>query len=111
MPETYKNARLAVTNSEQTIYTNSSGGAAIIVSLLVTNIDGAADDVVTVKVRDNSASADTEIASTMTVPADSRLDVVGDNVKVFLENGDSVNFSGGASSGVLIALAYILEVS
>ena len=79
--------------------------------MLVTNIDGAADDVVTVKVRDNSASADTEIASTMTVPADSRLDVVGDNVKVFLENGDSVKITGGASSGDLIALANILEVS
>ena len=53
--------------------------------------DGASDDTVTVKVRDSSASADTEIASTMTVPADSRLDVVGDSTKVFLENGDSIS--------------------
>tara|TARA_A100001201_G_scaffold137429_1_gene127312 strand:- start:242 stop:577 length:336 start_codon:yes stop_codon:yes gene_type:complete len=111
MAETYKNARLAITNSEQTLYTNSSGGAGIIVSLIITNIDGSADDTVTVKVRDNSASADTEIASTMTVPADSRLDVCGDNTKVFLENGDSVKITGGAASGDLIALASILEIT
>ena len=55
MAETYKNARLAITNSEQTIYTNGSGGAGIIVSLIITNIDGASDDTVTVKVRDSSA--------------------------------------------------------
>ena len=111
MAETYKNARLAITNSEQTIYTNGSGGAGIIVSLIITNIDGASDDTVTVKVRDSSASADTEIASTMTVPADSRLDVVGDATKVFLENGDSIKITGGAASGDLIALASILEIT
>jgi len=111
MAETYKNARLPITNSEQTIYTNSSGGAGIIVGLIITNIDGSSDDTVTVKVRDNSASADTEIASTMTVPADSRLDLIGDNVKVFLENGDSLKITGGASSGDLIAFASILEIT
>ena len=47
----------------------------------------------------------------MTVPADSRLDVCGDNTKVFLENGDSVKITGGNASGDLIALASILEIT
>ena len=47
----------------------------------------------------------------MTVPADSRLDVVGDSTKVFLENGDSIKITGGAASGDLIALASILEIT
>lgn len=112
MAETYKNARLAITNSEQTLYTCSASGAiGVLVNLRVTNIDGATDDTVTVVVRDSSAGADTQIASTITVPADSTLDVVGDGAKMFLENGDSVKITGGNASGDLIAFASILEIT
>lgn len=112
MAETYKNARLTITNSEQTIYTCSASGAiAVLVNLRVTNIDGATDDTVTVVVRDSSASADTQIASTITVPADSAIDIVGDGAKMFLENGDSVKITGGNASGDLIAFASILEIT
>jgi hypothetical protein len=112
MAETYKNARLAITNSEQTIYTCSASGAiGVLVNLRVTNIDGATDDTVTVVVRDSSAGADTQIASTITVPADSTLDIVGDGAKMFLENGDSVKITGGNASGDLIAFASILEIT
>ena len=111
MAETYKNARLAITNSEQTIYTCSASGAiAVLVSLRVTNIDGATDDTVTVVIRDSSAGADTQVASTITVPADSTLSITGTD-KMFLENGDSIKITGGASSGDLIAFASILEIT
>ena len=111
MAETYKNARLAITNSEQTIYTCSASGAIeVLVSLRVTNIDGATDDTVTVVIRDSSAGADTQVASTITVPADSTLSITGTD-KMFLENGDSIKITGGASSGDLIAFASILEIT
>ena len=111
MAETYKNARLAITNSEQTLYTCSASGAiAVLVSLRVTNIDGSADDTVTVVIRDSSATADTQVASTITVPADSTLSITGSD-KMFLENGDSIKITGGASSGDLIAFASILEIT
>ena len=111
MAETYKNARLAITNSEQTLYTCAASGAiAVLVSLRVTNIDGSADDTVTVVIRDSSATADTQVASTITVPADSTLSITGSD-KMFLENGDSIKITGGASSGDLIAFASILEIT
>lgn len=111
MAETYKNARLAITNSEQTLYTCSASGAiAVLVSLRVTNIDGASDDTVTVVIRDSSASADTQVASTITVPADSSLSITGSD-KMFLENGDSIKITGGNSSGDLIAFASVLEIT
>tara|TARA_R100001509_G_C4704947_1_gene161328 strand:- start:74 stop:412 length:339 start_codon:yes stop_codon:yes gene_type:complete len=112
MAETYKNARLAITNSEQTLYTCSASGAiGVLVNLRVTNIDGSNDDTVTVVVRDSSASVDTQIASTITVPADSAIDIVGDGAKMFLENGDSVKITGGNASGDLIAFASVLEIT
>ena len=43
MAEAFKNAYLDVTSTNQAIYTNSSGGEAIVISLRVTNVDGAAD--------------------------------------------------------------------
>ena len=111
MAETYKNARLAITNSEQTLYTCSASGAiAVLVSLRVTNIDGSADDTVTVVIRDSSATAATQVASTITVPADSTLSITGSD-KMFLENGDSIKITGGAASGDLIAFASILEIT
>ena len=110
MANTFKNARLAVTSSNQTMYTNSSGGTALILTLRVTNVDGATDDTVTAQIYDNSASAATKIASTITVPADSSIELAGTS-KLVLENGDYVQIQGGNSSGDLEAFASILEIT
>ena len=84
MANTFKNARLAVTSSNQTMYTNSSGGTALILTLRITNVDGATDDTVTAQIYDNSASAATKVASTITVPADSSIELAGTS-KLVLE--------------------------
>tara|TARA_R100001082_G_C4261626_1_gene115820 strand:- start:101 stop:433 length:333 start_codon:yes stop_codon:yes gene_type:complete len=110
MAEVYKNARLAITNSEQTLYTTPGSTESVLVSLRVTNIDGSADDTVTVVIRDGSATADTQVASTITVPADSTLSITGSD-KMFLEATDSIKITGGAASGDLIAFASILEIT
>ena len=110
MANTFKNAGLAVTSSNQTMYTNSSGGTALILTLRVTNIDGATDDTVTAQIYDNSASAATKIASTITVPADSSIELAGTS-KLVLENGDYLQIQGGNSSGDLEAFASVLEIT
>ena len=110
MAETYKNARLAITSSEQTLYTTPASTTGVLVSLRITNIDGAVDDQVTVKIRDNSASADTEVASTITVPADSTVSITGVD-KMFLEENDLIKITGVNASGDLIAFASILEIT
>ena len=64
----------------------------------------------TAQIYDNSASAATKIASTITVPADSSIELAGTS-KLVLENGDYIQIQGGNSSGDLEAFASVLEIT
>ena len=109
MAETYKNAYLDVTSSAQTLYTNGSGGSGIIVTLRITNVDGANDDTITADVIDGT-SGNARIAYTLSVPADTTVELAGTS-KIFLENGDKIDLTGGSASGDLEAFASILEIT
>jgi len=109
MANTFKNAYLDITSSNTAIYTNSSGGTAIILTLRITNVDGAADDTITADVVDGT-SGNARIAYTISVPADSTIELAGTS-KLVLENGDSIELTGGAASGDLEAFASILEIT
>ena len=109
MANTFKNAYLDVTNSATAIYTNSSGGTAIILTLRITNVDGAADDTIIADVVDGS-SGNARIAYTLSVPADTTVELAGTS-KLVLENGDSIQLQGGAASGDLEAFASVLEIT
>ena len=109
MANTFKNGYLDVTNSAQTIYTNSSGGTAIVLTLRITNVDGSSPDTITADVIDGS-SGNARIAFTMTVPADSSIELAGTS-KIVLENGDKIDLTGGASSGDLEAFISYLEIT
>jgi|TARA_Y100001937_G_C7062602_1_gene304462 hypothetical protein len=109
MANTFKNGYLDVTNSAQTIYTNSSGGTAIVLTLRITNVDGSSSDTITADVIDGT-SGNARIAFTMTVPADSSLELAGTS-KIVLENGDKIDLTGGASSGDLEAFISYLEIT
>jgi hypothetical protein len=113
MAETFNTADIAVTNSEQTLYTapSSSGDVAIMLSLRVTNIDGTNDDTVTVTLYETGGSTKkAEIAHTMTVPADSSLELAGTS-KIVLKQSEVVKITGGASSGDLEAYLSVLEIT
>jgi len=109
LANTFKNGYLDITNSGQTIYTNSSGGTAIVLTLRITNVDGSAADTITADVIDGS-SGNARIASTITVPADSSIELAGTS-KIVLENGDKIDLTGGASSGDLEAFISYLEIT
>ena len=109
MANTFKNGYLDVTNSAQTIYTNSSGGTAIVLTLRITNVDGSSSDTITADVIDGS-SGNARIAFTMTVPADSSIELAGTS-KIVLENGDKIDLTGGAASGDLEAFISYLEIT
>ena len=109
MANTFKNGYLDITNSAQTIYTNSSGGTAIVLTLRITNVDGSSADTITADVIDGS-SGNARIAFTMTVPADSSIELAGTS-KIVLENGDKIDLTGGASSGDLEAFISYLEIT
>lgn len=113
MAETFKNADIAVTNSEQTLYTapSASGDISIMLSLRVTNIDGTNDDTVTVTIYESGGSTKkADIANVMTVPAKSSLELAGVS-KIVLEQSEVVKITGGAASGDLEAYLSVLEIT
>lgn len=109
MAESYKNAYLDITNSAQTIYTNSSGGASIVYTLRITNVDGTNNDTITADVIDGS-SGNSRIAYQMTVPAGSSVELAG-NSKINLENGDKIDLTGGSASGDLEGFLSTVEIT
>ena len=109
MAETFKNAYLDVTSSAQTVYTAPASTTSIVITLRVTNVDGTADDTITADVIDGT-SGNSRIANTMSVPADTSLELAGTS-KIVLETGDKIDLTGGAASGDLEAFVSILEIT
>ena len=109
MAEAFKNAYLDVTSSAQTLYTAPASTSSIMITLRVTNIDGATDDTITADVVDSS-SGNSRIASTLSVPADTTVELAGTS-KIILEAGDYVQLTGGSASGDLEAFASIVEIT
>jgi hypothetical protein len=108
MAEAFKNAYLDVTSTNTAIYTNSSGGEAIVIALRATNIN-TSTDTITADVVDGT-SGNSRIAFDMTVPVGGSVELAG-NSKIVLENGDSIELTGGQSSGYIEAFASILEIT
>jgi hypothetical protein len=109
MANTFKNGYDNLTNSARTIYTCPGSTTAIVLTLRVTNVDGSSNDTITANVVDAS-SGDAKIAHTMTVPADSSIELAGTS-KIVLEAGDKIDLTGGAASGDLEAFVSVLEIT
>jgi hypothetical protein len=113
MAETFNTADIDVTSAEQTLYTApaSAGDVAIALSLRVTNVDGASDDTVTVTVYESDTTTKkANIASTITVPADTSIELAGTS-KIVLKAGEVIKITGGATSGDLEAYLSVLEIT
>ena len=109
MANTFKNAYKDITNSAQTVYTCPGSTTAIVLTLRITNVDGSSNDTITADVIDAS-SGSAKLAHTMTVPADSSLELAGTS-KIVLEAGDKIDLTGGAASGDLEAFVSVLEIT
>jgi hypothetical protein len=110
MAETFKNNNgIAVTNTVQDLYACPTGKTAVVISCRVTNIDGTNDDTVTVNVTNASNTNMSHVASTITVPADSSLELAG-NSKFVLEAEEKLRIVGAAASGDLEAFVSVLEI-
>ena len=97
MANTFKNNYVNLTTSNQDLVPAITG-TGIVLTLRATNVDGAADATVDVEVVDGS-SGDAKIASTMTVPADSSIELAGTS-KLVLENGDKVQGLASATGDI-----------
>ncbi len=108
MPIAFKNGYLDVTSSEQTIYTVPASTEAVVKSIRITNVNGTTADAITCDIVDSS-SGNSRIASTISVPADSSLELI--EKENFLEAGDLVKLTGNQSSGYIEALISVLEIT
>ena len=109
MAEAFKNAYLDVTSSAQTIYTAPASTESVVITLRITNVDGAADDTITADVVDGT-SGNARIANTLSVPADTTIELAGTS-KIILETGDYIQLTGGAASGDLEAYLGVVEIT
>ena len=108
MANAFKNGYLDVTNSAQTIYTVPASTEAVVKSIRITNVNGTTADAITCDIVDSS-SGNSRIASTISVPADSSLELI--EKEIFLEAGDLVKLTGNQSSGYIEALISVLEIT
>lgn len=101
---TGKTAVLAVTTSATAIVTNSSSSGKVfkVNALYVANIDGTNACDLTVDLFRSSTAY--KIASTVSVPADTTLDVISKSI--YLEEGDSLRLTAGANSDLEAVCSY-----
>ena len=108
MANTFKNAYYDVTTSLAAAYTCPGSTTAIVLPLRITNVDGANDATIDATVTDGS-SGESYIAYTMTVPADSSIELAGTS-KVVLEHSDKIQLKGSAASD-LEAFISVLQIT
>ena len=79
---------------------------AIVLMLRATNVDGTNDATVDVRVVDSDGSSDSYIAKTMSVPADTSLDLLGSG-KLVLDAGDSLKVLASTAGDIEFFASYL----
>jgi|TARA_X000000950_G_scaffold162700_2_gene198915 hypothetical protein len=108
MPEAYKNAYQDVGTSSTAIYQCPASTEAIVKSLIICNVDGTNSAEITAEVLDSDGSAGSKFASTITVPADSTIELIQNFI--ILEAQDSIKLLASAT-GDLEAIASVVEIT
>jgi hypothetical protein len=75
-------------------------------SIIVSNVDGTNSADVTVYYYNGSASTRAQIASTVAVPADSTLVVIGKDSPIYLEESDQIEAGASANGDLVIIISY-----
>jgi hypothetical protein len=89
-----------------TTYLTSTSDSTIILSILVSNTAGTNSDV-TINLLDSGSAVEASLATTLVIPADSNVDIIGN--KFILPSGKSLSF-GSSTSGTLDAITSYVEV-
>ena len=107
MAETFKSNHVALTTSNQDIIgAIAASTTAIVLSIRATNVDGTNDATVDVQVVDTGGSPTAYIAKTMSVPADTSLELAGQS-KLVLETGDKIQALASAASDIEFFASYL----
>ncbi len=94
------------TNLNNAILANAGGSNKLlkINSIIVSNVDGSSAADLTLSWYDGST--DYNLASTVTVPADSTLIVLGKDAPIYVEEGCSIRSGASAASDLEIVISY-----
>ena len=107
MANVFKNAyKDGTTSLTDLIAALDSNHEAILLMLRATNVDGTNDATVDVRVVDSDGSNDSYIAKTMSVPADTSLDVLGTS-KLVLDAGDKIKVLASTASDIEFFASYL----
>ena len=107
MANVFKNAGVAIGNTNTTLYTCPVSTTTVVHAVYISNVDGENDATVDLLVTDNSAGSDFYIMKTVDVPADSSLVI---EKPINLEAQDILNVKASAA-GDLQAFASVLEMT
>ena len=94
------------TNTDTVLLTCAANKVLKINSIIVANVDGSSAADATVKFYDSSATASYRLASTVSVPADSTLIVLGKDSPIYLEEADEIRGGAGVASDLEIIISY-----
>jgi len=96
----------ALTTSSANLLINAEASNKVykISSIYVANVDGTNAATVTLGFYDASASATYKIASTVSIPSNSTLDVISKSI--YLEEGDKITGLASASSDLEVIISY-----
>ena len=102
-----KSVGATLTTTDTTdILTCPSGKVLKVKTIIVSNIDGSNNASATVYFYDSSATDRYALASTINVPADASLVVLGDNSILYLEEGDQIEAGSSGSNDLDIVISY-----
>ena len=96
----------AIDNANSSVITAAADKLIKINSIIVANIDGTNSADLTVSFYDSSATARYKIASTVAVPADSTLVVLGKDSPIYLAEGDQIEANASAASDLEMIISF-----
>lgn len=112
MAETFNRSSTKLSSTSITdIYqapNNASSNRAVILSVMLANVDGATAVDMTVAVTDSSNTELSKIANTISVPADSTLELISN--KLVLKQGEKLRATAGAANDCDVTVS-VLELT
>ena len=109
---TFNNAQSKLTTSTiTTVYTapnTTSSDRAIVLSILVANVDGVNAADITITKTDNADAEQSKLANTISVPADSSLEILAN--KLVLKAGEKIRATASAANDLDVTIS-VLEIT
>lgn len=102
---TFRNTPVKNLDTSAVTYLSSTIDSTIVLSILVCNTDGTSDSDVTVNMLDNSSVLLAKLANTITVPADSSVELLSN--KLILTSGRKLSMLASSSGKLDVSISFV----